>query len=107
VKYVIMLVGLNDIGFAGFVTPISEQVGAADLIAGYRQLIRRAHQDGIHVIGSTIAPFKDAVSAEGFFTADKDRVREEINSCKARRPSPTGDACVAIGPVSEISPRAH
>ncbi len=80
VKYVIMLLGLNDIGFAGSVTPISEQVGAADLIAGYHQLIRRAHQDGIHVIGSRIAPFKDAVSAEGFFTADKDRVREEINS---------------------------
>jgi lysophospholipase L1-like esterase len=80
VKYVIVALGLNDIGFAGSVTPTFEQVSAADLIAGYRQLIRRAHEDGIQVIGSTITPFKAAVSAEGFYTSDKDSVREEANS---------------------------
>jgi lysophospholipase L1-like esterase len=57
VKYVIVLEGVNDIGHPGGSAPMSEDVTAEDLIAGYKQLIERAHERGIKVFGSTIMPF--------------------------------------------------
>src|SRR5262249_13155304 len=49
VRYVIVGLGINDIAFPGkFVfTPPGEDVGAEDLIRGYRQLIAWAHEKGI------------------------------------------------------------
>ena len=57
VKYVIVLEGVNDIGHPGSSAPLSEDVTAEDMIAGYRQLIERAHERGIKVFGCTIMPF--------------------------------------------------
>ncbi|WP_171170574.1 SGNH/GDSL hydrolase family protein [Streptomyces sp. I05A-00742] len=61
VRAVIVHVGLNDIGFSEIDLPTYKpdaDVSAEELIAGYRDLIRRAHERGVLVIGGTILPFK-------------------------------------------------
>ena len=57
VKYVIVLEGVNDLGHPGSSAPMSEDVTPEDMIAGYKQLIERAHERGIKVFGCTIMPF--------------------------------------------------
>jgi lysophospholipase L1-like esterase len=83
VKYVIVGLGVNDILFPGSFIPQSERVAARDLIAGYRQIIRRAHKHKIHVIGSTIPPFEHAIWPtplfDGFYTVENEKTRQEVN----------------------------
>lgn len=85
VKYVVMGLGVNDILFPSFpFTPPTETVTAQDLIAGYRELVARAHAHGIRVIGTTIPPFEGA-KFEGFgmnlelYTAERERTRAALN----------------------------
>jgi len=54
VTHVIVLEGINDIR-AGINKP-QEAITADDLIFGYRQLIARAHERGLVIIGGTITP---------------------------------------------------
>jgi lysophospholipase L1-like esterase len=85
VKYVFVGLGVNDILFPAFpFTPADEQVAAADIIAGYRQLIARARKKGIRSIGTTIPPFEGATfSAAGLnltlSTPERERARVEVN----------------------------
>ncbi len=58
VRYVVILEGGNDINHPGDSAPLSEAITADDLIAGYRQLIARAHEHGVRVILGTIMPFE-------------------------------------------------
>ncbi|MFC0601742.1 SGNH/GDSL hydrolase family protein [Streptomyces palmae] len=63
VRTVVLLEGLNDIGFSEVDLPTykpNPQIGAEQVIAGYRELIERAHARGIRVVGGTILPFKGA-----------------------------------------------
>ncbi|KUJ67893.1 G-D-S-L family lipolytic protein [Streptomyces albus subsp. albus] len=63
VRTVVLLEGLNDIGFSEVDLPTyrpNPQVSAEQVIAGYRELIERAHARGVRVIGGTILPFKGA-----------------------------------------------
>ncbi|MEV5770716.1 SGNH/GDSL hydrolase family protein [Streptomyces antimycoticus] len=63
VRSVILLEGLNDIGFSEVDLPTykpNPQVSAEQVIEGYRELIALAHARGIKVIGGTILPFKGA-----------------------------------------------
>ena len=53
VKYVILLEGINDIGLG------SPDVTAEQIIAGYRELIERAHAQGVEIFGATLTPAKD------------------------------------------------
>jgi lysophospholipase L1-like esterase len=76
VRYVIIGLGVNDIAFPGVFAPPTELVSARDIIAGYRQLIARAHRRGIRVIGTTITPFEGRDS----HTPDKEIVRQAVNS---------------------------
>jgi lysophospholipase L1-like esterase len=63
VRLVIVLAGINDINF-GFVPPHPGldcdvphvKVTAAELIAGYRNLIAQAHARGVRIDGGTITP---------------------------------------------------
>jgi len=83
VRYVILVLGINDILFPGSFTPASERVTAKDVIGGNRQLIARAHKKGIRVIMTTIPPFENALftkPAITFSTPEKERVREQINA---------------------------
>ncbi|MEU7942943.1 SGNH/GDSL hydrolase family protein [Microbispora bryophytorum] len=58
---VVMLEGINDIGFSESDTPTYKPapvVSADELIAGYRQLIKQAHAKDVKVVGATLLPFK-------------------------------------------------
>lgn len=80
--HIVVLEGINDIGTGGFSFPGADgptpaERTAADLIAGYRQLIARAHANGLTIYGATLTPFEGAF--EGYYTPAKDEVRIEVN----------------------------
>lgn len=77
VESVIVFEGVNDIGTAD-ATPAAQQAVADDLIAAFRQLVTRAHAEGIRAYGATITPFG------GFTLYDdpgglRERTREAVN----------------------------
>lgn len=77
VSHVIILEGTNDIGLSGspfFGAPL--QVTADQIIAGYRQLITRAHARGIKVVMGTITPSGGSI---GHSAGKKDEVRQAVN----------------------------
>jgi len=77
VRYVIILEGINDIGHSG---PTETPVSADDLIAGLTQMIERAHEHGIKVIGATLTPFEgEAQSSRGYYTPEKAKIRDAVN----------------------------
>ncbi len=71
-RWLVMFQGINDIIYA-----YSGQPVASDLIAGYRQVIARAHDRGVKVIGATLTPFAGA--GAGYFSADGERSRKAVN----------------------------
>ena len=72
VRYLILLAGINDISFSTASYPVS----AADLIAGYRQIISRAHARGIAVYAGTMPPFAGSV----YYDSAKEQVRQATNN---------------------------
>jgi len=78
VKYVIVLEGINDLGHAGTSAPASETVSSDDLIAGFKQMIERAHEKGLKIFGATITPFEGTVFP-GYFTPEKEAKRKAVN----------------------------
>ncbi len=76
-KYLVVLLGVNDLGHPGTVAPPSEVVSADDLIFGHRQLIDRAHEAGLRAYGATLLPFKD--DTLGFYTPANERKRSVLN----------------------------
>ena len=80
VKYLVILEGINDIGHAGSSAPASETVTADDIIIGMKQMIERAHEKGIKVIGCTITPFEGPANiTRGYWTPEKAKVRDAVN----------------------------
>ena len=86
VKYVILGLGINDLCFPGSLTPATERITAEDIIAGYRQLIARAHKKGIRIVGTTNGPFENAFLSFGpgtdpilFYSPEKEGVRRKVN----------------------------
>jgi lysophospholipase L1-like esterase len=78
VRWVIVLEGINDLGYAGSVEPEAPRVTAEELIGGYRQLIGRAHAAGVKIYGGTLLPFEGAPS--GYFAPEKEHVRQAVNA---------------------------
>ena len=78
VRYVIVLEGINDIGHAGTSAPVSETVSAEDIIAGLKQLVERAHQNGVKIFGATLTPF-EGTTYPGYFTPEKEVKRKAVN----------------------------
>jgi len=76
VTHVIVLEGINDFGLATQAPP-----SAADVIAGYRQLIDRAHAHGLKAIGATLLPFEgtDLGAFPGYYSPEKDARRQAVN----------------------------
>ena len=70
VRDIIVLEGINDIGFS------LGDVSAAQVIAGYRQLIAQAHARGLRIFGATLLPFQGA----GYYTAAGEATREAVNT---------------------------
>jgi lysophospholipase L1-like esterase len=84
VSHVIVLVGINDIGFPGTaIEPNGIVRTAEEIIAGYKQLIERAHLRGLKVIGSPLTPFENALANGpniGYFSPDKEAKRQAVNT---------------------------
>jgi lysophospholipase L1-like esterase len=72
VRYMTLMIGINDIGNSPNATPLP----AEELIAGYRQVIARAHAKGIFVFGATLTPFEGA----GYYSPEKELVRQAVNN---------------------------
>jgi lysophospholipase L1-like esterase len=79
--YVILLEGTNDMGFSqlppGIFGPgVSlANVSADQIIAGYKQIIRRVHQAGARIYGATVLPFEGA----GYYDANVEPKRAAVN----------------------------
>lgn len=67
-KYLILMMGTNDIGYA--FNDVSD-----GLIAGYKELLEKCHENGIKVIGMTIPPNKGS----GHYSAEKEKMRKKVN----------------------------
>jgi lysophospholipase L1-like esterase len=78
VKYVIVLLGINDIGHPGSAAPASEEVTAEQIRAGLLQFVERAHESGIRVFGATLTPF-EGTTIVGFFSPEKEVKRQQVN----------------------------
>jgi lysophospholipase L1-like esterase len=86
--YVIVFEGINDIGLsfaprsdtgplAGFMKAFGgPPISAEDIIAGYRQLIARAHQHGVKIYAATITPYGGA----GTDSAQGEAARQAVNA---------------------------
>jgi lysophospholipase L1-like esterase len=72
VRYMTLMIGINDIGGS----PADHPIAAEELIAGYRQVIARAHARGIAVYGATLTPFEGA----GYYSPAKEMVRQAVNN---------------------------
>jgi lysophospholipase L1-like esterase len=79
VRHVIVFIGLNDIAGPGGFFPVSEAVTVADLIAGYRQLIARAHEQGLTLHACTLPPLEGNTSLPGFDTPANEAARQAFN----------------------------
>ena len=69
--HVILLEGINDIGRSA-----TDGITADDIITGYRQLIARAHDRGVAIIGATLTP----ASPRAQFTAVLEGRRAAVNT---------------------------
>ena len=69
VTHVIVMEGINDLG---------RMVSADEVIAGHKQIIERAHAQGLKVIGATITPIEDTTFA-GYYTPANEAARQAVN----------------------------
>lgn len=74
VSHIVLLEGINDIGMAQLFA--GEDVSPEEIIAGYRQIINRAHERGIKIIGATLTPFEGAV----YYTEEGEDKRQAVNA---------------------------
>lgn len=72
VRYLALLIGINDIGASSPSNPVTLE----DMVAGYRQLIARARARDIAVIGATLPPFEGA----GSYSPEKEQLRQAVNA---------------------------
>jgi len=77
VTHVIVLEGINDIGFSGIGFP-DQAVSADEIIAGHKQLIERAHARGLEIFGGTLTPF-EGTTIPGYFTPEGEAKRQAVN----------------------------
>ena len=71
VTHVVVMEGINDIGLArSNPTP-----SAADLIAGHKQLIERAHARGLKIYGATLTPYDGAA----YYSPEGEAKRQALN----------------------------
>lgn len=75
-RCLILLEGVNDIGRPSRPQYAHQAVSASDLIAGYRQVIRRAHAAGLKAVLATVPPFEGA----NYFTPEGEAIRQTVNA---------------------------
>jgi lysophospholipase L1-like esterase len=72
VRWLIVLIGINDIVYSPGANPIP----ASSLIAGHQQMVSRARARGIRTIGATLTPFE----GHSYYTAARENVRKGLNA---------------------------
>jgi len=72
VRAVIVFSGINDIVYSSG----ANLVQIDELVAGYRQLIARAHARGVAILGATLPPMEGFV----YYNAAREGVRQGVNS---------------------------
>ena len=82
---VTLMMGINDVGWPDTIlVPKGEPAPSAeDVIAGYEQIIVRAHEHGLKIIGVTLTPFEDTFHGTplfGYYNEEKEAKREAINN---------------------------
>jgi lysophospholipase L1-like esterase len=115
VTHIVLLEGINDIGFPGaklggsYLADPEDFRAPEDLMDAYRQLISRAHVHGVKLIGGTIGPF-EGVTLPGYYSESKEAARQTVN--KWIRTSGSFDGVIDFDAVlrdpdhpSRLSPR--
>ena len=80
VKWVILLEGINDINFRGWMDG-PDALTSDDLIAGYKQIIERCHIHGIRVVGATLTPEEGVPTMSERGEKIRQTVNEWIRTC--------------------------
>ena len=83
ISHLILLEGINDIGWPLTPADPSPLVPAEEVIAGYREVIARAHARGVKVIGATLLPFERALEGSemgDYYLPAKEVQRQAINA---------------------------
>jgi lysophospholipase L1-like esterase len=80
VKWVVLLEGINDINLRGR-ADASEALTSDELIAGYRQIIERAHTHGIKIVGSTLTPEEGVPTMSDRGEQIRQTVNQWIRTC--------------------------
>jgi lysophospholipase L1-like esterase len=76
VKWLMILEGINDIGLGSRAdAAATDAVTSDDLIAALKQLIERAHEHGIKVIGGTLTPYEGAA----YYSESGEQIRMAVN----------------------------
>ena len=75
VKYLIVLEGINDIGHTARSSGPEDEIDAAQLEFGLKQIADAAHEHGIKVYGATLTPYGGA----SYFSDKGEQMREEVN----------------------------
>ena len=80
---VILMMGINDIGWPdSIIEPNTPAPLPEDIIAGYQQLIARAHLHNMRIIGATLTPFEDTFKGtplSAYYSAAKEQKRQAVN----------------------------
>jgi lysophospholipase L1-like esterase len=85
VTHIVLLEGINDIGFPGaklddtYLADPADVRAPQDLIDAYIQLISRAHAHGVKLIGATITPC-EGVDLPGYYSESKEALRQAVNN---------------------------
>jgi lysophospholipase L1-like esterase len=85
VSHVVVFEGINDLGFAFGPPggPLAEviatlpagEITAESMITGYRQLIGKAHSNGLRIYAATITPYEGS----GYYSREGEAIRQTIN----------------------------
>ena len=83
VSDVIVLLGINDIGWPGSpFAPHERAATLAELTAAFRQLVAASRVRGVRVTAGTLPPFEGALDGTpyaGHYSAEKERLRQQLN----------------------------
>ena len=75
--HVFVLEGINDLGI-GALFMDGPRPTTAQLIAGHRQLIARAHSRGLKILAATLLPY-EGTTFPGYFTPEGEAIRQAFN----------------------------